>query len=169
MRARTLIPILLAVIGLSGAAFIYFQAPAPIPIEATPVVVSDSDSREVSPQRKKVSQSALLATVAAPISPDFSTEALSIPSETIVYTIPVLSETTVLTAMEAYAAANPDFSFSGNDFPGLGFFVEEINGKKNADGNYWILYVNGKTSQKGVSQATVSSGNTVEWKYEKGY
>lgn len=61
------------------------------------------------------------------------------------------------------------FSFSGKEFPSLGFFVEEMNGKKSADGHYWILYVNGTTSQTGVSQTFLSAGDVIEWRYEKGY
>lgn len=70
--------------------------------------------------------------------------------------------------MEAYAEKS-DFSFSGRDFPGLGFFVEEINGKKNANGSYWFLYVNGTSSETGVSQTRVREGDSIEWRYEKSH
>lgn len=75
---------------------------------------------------------------------------------------------TVLEVMQTRAEKG-EFSFSGRDFPGLGFFVEEINGKRNANGYYWILYVNGTSSQTGVSQTVLSAGDVIEWKYEKGY
>ena len=80
-----------------------------------------------------------------------------------------LAETTVLGAMEQYAAANHGFSFSGRDFPGLGFYVEELNGKKSGSGFYWILYVNGTSSELGASSVRVHPGDVVEWRYEKGY
>jgi len=69
-------------------------------------------------------------------------------------------------------ASTTNFAFTGKDYSSLGFFVESINGlpaqagKKNSDGFYWILYVNGKSSDLGVSQAKISSGDTIEWKYE---
>ncbi|MBI4093361.1 DUF4430 domain-containing protein [Candidatus Kaiserbacteria bacterium] len=75
---------------------------------------------------------------------------------------------TVLDAMHAQKAEGT-LSFSGREFPGLGFFVEEINGKRSADGYYWILYVNGTLSQTGVSQTFLSAGDLIEWRYEKGY
>lgn len=74
---------------------------------------------------------------------------------------------TILDAMRALASSN--FAFTGRDYPSLGFFVESINGKKNANGFYWILYINGKSSDLGVSQAKIRDGDQVEWKYEKGY
>lgn len=75
---------------------------------------------------------------------------------------------TVLGAMNALASST-DFRFTSKNFSGMGAFVESINGKKNAGGFYWILYVNGKASDLGVSQAKIRSGDTIEWKYEKGY
>ena len=75
---------------------------------------------------------------------------------------------TVLDAMRTLASTS-DFTFSGRDYSSLGFFVDSIKGKENADGYYWILYVNGKSSDTGVSQTTLSAGDTVEWKYEKSY
>ena len=83
-------------------------------------------------------------------------------------TFTAAEEGTVLDAMNARAAEG-ELLFSGRDFPGLGFFVEEINGKRSADGYYWILYINGELSDKGVSQARVEPGDIVEWRYEKGY
>lgn len=84
------------------------------------------------------------------------------------YTVPIQKGSTVLDVMSALRST-AQFSFSGREFPSLGFFVEEINGKKNTDGYYWILYVNGKPSNTGVSQTFLSENDSVEWKYEKGY
>ncbi len=74
----------------------------------------------------------------------------------------------VLDVMHALTAEGT-FSFSGREYPSLGFFVESIQGKKNAGGYYWFLYVNGKESEKGASQTFLSPTDTVEWKYKKGY
>ena len=82
------------------------------------------------------------------------------------YQIPA-NNSAVLDAMNELSSTR-DFKFTGKDYPSLGFFVESINGKKNADGFYWILYVNGKSSDLGVSQAKIRAGDTIEWKYEKG-
>lgn len=75
---------------------------------------------------------------------------------------------TVLDAMSALASVG-DFQFTSKAFPGMGAFVESINGKINSDGFYWILYTNGKSSDTGASQTTIRSGDRIEWRYEKGY
>ena len=75
---------------------------------------------------------------------------------------------TVLEAMNTLSA-DGSLSFSGRDFPGLGFFVEAINGKKSENGYYWILHINGKKSDLGASSAHLKAGDVVEWQYEKGY
>jgi hypothetical protein len=74
----------------------------------------------------------------------------------------------VLDVMRTLATTNA-FSFSGKEFPSLGFFVDSINGKKNGDGLYWILYVNGTSSDTGASETFLKAGDAVEWKYEKDY
>ncbi|MEK7106832.1 MAG: DUF4430 domain-containing protein [Patescibacteria group bacterium] len=78
------------------------------------------------------------------------------------------SDGTVLQAMQRLASTS-NFAFTGKDYPSLGFFVESINDKKNAGGFYWILYLNGKASDLGASQAKIHAGDEIEWKYEKGY
>lgn len=53
-------------------------------------------------------------------------------------------------------------------FPGMGEFVEEINGIANDKlaGKYWIYYVNGAPAQIGISQYTPKQNDIIEWKYE---
>ena len=103
------------------------------------------------------------ATTSAPV---VHTVAFSV--EGVRYEVAVAPKTSVLAAMRTLASTTP-FTFSSHDFPGLGAFVEDMNGKKNADGFYWILYVNNAQSPKGTSQTFISPGDTVEWRYEKGY
>ncbi len=73
--------------------------------------------------------------------------------------------TTVLGAMQELVSSGV-LSFTGKEFPSLGFFVESINGVKNAGGAYWMLYQNGTQSKVGVSSVPVSPGDVIEWKYE---
>ncbi len=75
---------------------------------------------------------------------------------------------TVLDAMRVYASSS-SFTFTGRDYPSLGFFVDSIEGKSSEGGNNWMLYIDGKLSPKGASSALVSPGERVEWRYEKGY
>lgn len=59
-------------------------------------------------------------------------------------------------------------NFSGKNYSGLGFFVEEINSlKNNPAGKNWLYYVNGKPAQVGVSNYIIKANDIIEWKYEK--
>ena len=73
--------------------------------------------------------------------------------------------------MVAAASKQDDFSFQGQNFPGIGFFVEEINGlaQDKKSGMYWIYYINGQTAQVGVSQYKLKNNDIITWKYEKEY
>lgn len=91
-----------------------------------------------------------------------------IPVDAHEYVIPIVATGTVLEAMDQYAAADPQFSFSGREFSGLGFFIEAINEKQNANGFYWTLIINDELSEHGASMAEVGPGSTVLWRYQKG-
>lgn len=79
----------------------------------------------------------------------------------------VRSGETVIDAMRALSSEGA-FTFTGREYPSLGFFVDSINGRANADGRYWFLYVNGVSAASGASAVTVQPGDIIEWKYEKG-
>ena len=84
------------------------------------------------------------------------------------YPVIVSQGETVMEAMRALQSAG-NLTFTGKDYPGMGFFVESINGRKNSNDLYWILYVNGKSASAGASQTIVKAGDNIEWRYEKGY
>jgi len=67
------------------------------------------------------------------------------------------------------ARETSDLSFEGTEFPGLGFFVEEINGLQQNPraGKYWIYYINGKMAKVGISIYKVQTHDVISWKYEK--
>ena len=77
-------------------------------------------------------------------------------------------DSTVLDMMRTLASTS-DFTFTGHDYPSLGFFVDSINGQKTEKSYNWILYINGKLSNTGASQTTLKAGDAVEWRYEKNY
>lgn len=58
--------------------------------------------------------------------------------------------------------------FSGREFSGIGYFVEEINGKREdlRGRRFWILYINGQKAKAGVSSSFVNNQDIIEWKYE---
>jgi len=63
---------------------------------------------------------------------------------------------------------NGKISFSGKNYSGLGFFVEEINGLKNNPlAENWIYYVNGNPAPVGISNYLIKNDDVLEWRYEK--
>jgi hypothetical protein len=84
------------------------------------------------------------------------------------FTTPVLAGAKVMDAMQALQAAG-HLTYTSQEYPGMGLFIDSINGKKNADGMYWILYINETSSGVGASSATIGRGDTVEWRYKNAY
>ncbi|MBU0612358.1 DUF4430 domain-containing protein [Patescibacteria group bacterium] len=58
-------------------------------------------------------------------------------------------------------------NFKEKEYPGMGKFIEEINGLKNNGERNWIYYVNDKKAEVGVSNYKINKGDIVSWKYEK--
>jgi len=84
------------------------------------------------------------------------------------YNSTVPAGATVIDAMKVLEARGL-FRFTSRNFAGMGAFVESINGRKNSNDLYWILYVNGESAGTGASQTIVKAGDNIEWRYEKGY
>ncbi|MSU74434.1 DUF4430 domain-containing protein [Candidatus Kaiserbacteria bacterium] len=84
------------------------------------------------------------------------------------YPLSVAPGETLIEAMLSLSSRS-EFTFTGRDHPGLGFFVDSINGKKNEGGMYWVFYVNGVSATVGASTAEIHTGDVVEWKYKEGY
>ena len=84
------------------------------------------------------------------------------------YQIKVAPNETVIDAMRSLASTG-DLAYTSRDYPGLGTFVDSINGKKNANGMYWILYTNGVTASLGASAIVLKADDVIEWKYEKSF
>lgn len=81
------------------------------------------------------------------------------------YNVVVPLGSTIYDAMVILDRAG-DLNFKSSHYIGLGYFVQEINGRKNTGGNYWILYINGVYSAVGASQYILKEGDKIEWKYE---
>jgi hypothetical protein len=97
------------------------------------------------------------------IPPGYIRATLSIAGTNFPLAVPTSS--TVETAMKLLESQNSSFTFSEQTYQGLGEFVDSINGKANANGYYWFLYVNGKDSNAGASQTIVHPGDVIEWRY----
>lgn len=67
-----------------------------------------------------------------------------------------------------YARQSGQFSFEGREYPGIGFFVDEVAGIKQdpRERKYWIYYINGKKATVGVSSYKLQEGDVISWKYE---
>lgn len=134
----------------SGAAPGFDTAPAPLPLKPGAITVVSGAS-----------------TTSAAKVPEAPKEFATLVVGTSTYRTPLTASHLVIDSMRALADANPSFTFDGQQYSGLGFFVDSINGKKSGNGYNWMLYVNGKQADLGASQATIAAGDTVEWKYEK--
>ncbi|PIR83147.1 hypothetical protein COU19_01960 [Candidatus Kaiserbacteria bacterium CG10_big_fil_rev_8_21_14_0_10_56_12] len=75
---------------------------------------------------------------------------------------------TVLEAMNDLSASGR-ITYSGRDYPGLGLFVDTINGTKNGGGRYWVYYVNDISASAGISTTVLQPGDAVVWKYAPSY
>ena len=84
------------------------------------------------------------------------------------YEIAVPQGSTVYELM-AKAQEETDFSFSGREFAGMGFFVEEIQGKRQnpKEQRYWMYSINGQKAQLGISFYELQSNDVISWTYEQ--
>lgn len=57
-------------------------------------------------------------------------------------------------------------TYTSRTYPTLGSFLESIDGLKNQNDFYWMLYINGSSASVGMSHAQVVPGDRVEWRYE---
>ncbi|MBI5457874.1 DUF4430 domain-containing protein [Candidatus Kaiserbacteria bacterium] len=163
MKKYTLL--IIAVIVLAGGSYFtehsFLASSAPVSTDTiastTGAAVRGAPAQQALPAR--VQQSPETAAQAANVT-------LLVPGTS--YGVYVRPGATVVDAMNTLISTT-NFRFTAKDFPGMGMFVESINGKQNGDGSYWFLYVNGKSSDTGVSQTTLKAGDTIEWRYEKSY
>jgi hypothetical protein len=52
-------------------------------------------------------------------------------------------------------------------FANLGVFVTGLAGVRPPEGYFWILYVDGKPSELGISNITITADTRIEWKIEQ--
>ena len=87
------------------------------------------------------------------------------------YSISVPSGSTLAYGMRqlvAQSASLPQpFTYTKKEYPGMGEFVESINGIPNDAHNFWLVYVNNSEAPTGISNIIIHPGDTVEWRYEK--
>ena len=64
------------------------------------------------------------------------------------------------------AQQNNQITFSGKNYPGLGFFVTDIGSLHSRNGKNLIYYVNGKEATVGVSSFIPQNGDVIVWKLQ---
>jgi len=79
------------------------------------------------------------------------------------YKAPIKIGETLKETMDLYQSQNDNFTFSGKEMQGVGFFVDEINGVKNSDGLFWVYYVNDVSATLGISSLRLSGGEVIRW------
>ena len=101
---------------------------------------------------------------------DLNAATSTIPLQTTSYKLEATatSSTVYDLMMRASADSRVPFLFTTKEYPGIGHFVESINGLKNDTqaGTYWIYYLNDKNAQLGISQQIVNPKDIITWKYE---
>lgn len=131
----------------------------------TATVESTKRSERASQEGGAPASGASRASAGAPAAPSEQSGAARVPSEdSTLVVIPTIEGKTVYEAMLAYQAVG-GITFTGRDFPGLGFMLETLGGRGPESGNYWFLYINDESAQKGASQITLKAGDRVEWRY----
>lgn len=59
---------------------------------------------------------------------------------------------------------NNSLSFSGKEYPGMGFFTTDIGTLHSTKDHYLMYYVNGKEAEVGISFYFPQNGDVIEWK-----
>ncbi len=87
------------------------------------------------------------------------------------FPIPYEEDMTAEEVMKEVRSRYPEsFSYESIEYGGdLGTFVKSINGivENNREKMYWILYINGNKSNKGISILKLKPDDIIMWNYEK--
>ncbi|MBP7741411.1 MAG: DUF4430 domain-containing protein [Candidatus Pacebacteria bacterium] len=102
--------------------------------------------------------------VATTTAPSPETKLKSAPQEKI-YVLLAAATSSVESLMQAKRSEGK-LAYVSREYPTLGSFLESIDGHKNGNGQYWMLYINGNPSSTGMSQTVVIPGDYIEWRYE---
>ncbi len=159
---------IIGALGIVALAGIVFYTP-----QSSQISQFNSESPEVKPPEIRTTPPIIDATTTRATTSALEEGAAPIPNATLLlggrmYAVFAPSGSTVLDAMRTLASTS-DFTFSGREYPSLGYFVDSVGGKKAESGYSWILYLNGKLSGTGVSQTKLEAGDAIEWRYEKNY
>lgn len=151
MRARLLIlAFVLTALGMLGASLL-------IPRAETPEVASPPpDTTPASPA---------IAVPHPTDSPHAVAETMPVQAPIHAYEFTATESGTV----ESFMQTRQDtglLAYESSRYPMLGSFLESIGDLENEGGQYWMLYINGSLSSRGMSSTKVVPGDRIEWRYE---
>lgn len=137
--------IVAAAVGIGGYAFL-----ANLPAQEAPATALQTQPQETATEPET-------ALVSATLKADGET-----------YTLKLPEGSTALDLMEEVRATQ-GFTFTGQESPGFGFFVESINGVQSdtETNTYWLYFINGESAQEGISAYVLEEGDIIEWRYEQ--
>ena len=70
---------------------------------------------------------------------------------------------TVYEAMQSLQSQNK-ISFTGKEYPALGFFVTSVGSLEQGNGKNLFYYINGEEASTGISTYKIKKGDIIEWK-----
>lgn len=59
-----------------------------------------------------------------------------------------------------------NFTFHAQEYKGMGYFIDTINGVSGSPGAYWVYYINDKKATVGISQYILKEGDSIRWAQE---
>lgn len=80
--------------------------------------------------------------------------------------VEIPNTTTLYDALSALANTD-DIQIHAVAYPGLGQFIDSINGIKNTSDQYWVYYINEISASVGASGYTLQPNDVIEWKFER--
>lgn len=98
--------------------------------------------------------------------PDLLHASLAVGERT--YDLPFREGETLYQAMRRLEQTGA-ITIEGKNFPGLGFFVEGLNGRRNGGGRYWIYSVNGAKASVGAEGYRLKADDAIVWTFEGAY
>ncbi|MCE9541644.1 DUF4430 domain-containing protein [Candidatus Kaiserbacteria bacterium] len=180
--AVSLVAITLVIFGLALSPRIHPAHTPSMSSSATPTTSPQQTITHDAPEKKQTVAPAAVATT-TPASVNVPPPEDTATATTSAVAVPVLTDATLslegvsfgITSgqrvLDTMRSLQKDgrLSYTETEYPGLGVFIESINGKKNGGGLYWFLYVNGTPAESGASQTSIKTGDVIEWRYQNGY
>ena len=156
---KIILGVIVAMALLVGLVYFEQQTPPPVAIPERPVATSSETVRTLS--EPAAMESDILGAQEGVRAIDGY---VSLVIGTTTHKVGMMTGDTVIDAMQDLVR-DEKLMFTGRTFPGLGYFVDSINGVPNAGGKYWVFYVNGKSSTEGASWVVLKAGDVVEWQF----